>query len=56
LKESLALPEDLEAGEYALALGVVDPKTREAAVRLAIEGRAADGWYPLSSLTIETHS
>jgi hypothetical protein len=27
--------------------------THEPAIRLAIEGRAEDGWYPLSRLDIE---
>jgi hypothetical protein len=52
VEETLALPGDLAAGEYGLALAVVDPKTREPAVRLAIEGRAEDGWYPLSTVVV----
>ena len=40
-------------GEYDLALAVVDPGTKQPAVRLAIEGRDRDGWYPLSRVTVE---
>ena len=52
VEETLALPADLAAGEYGLALAVVDAKTGEPAVRLAIEGRQDDGWYRLSSVTV----
>lgn len=52
VEETLALPGDLEAGEHGLALAVVDAKTGEPAVRLAIEGRAEDGWYPLSTVVV----
>jgi hypothetical protein len=50
--ESIKLPGDLPAGRYMLAIAVVDPATRKPAIRLAIEGRAADGWYPLGRLTV----
>jgi uncharacterized protein DUF4832 len=50
--EPLALPLHLRPGRYELALAVVDPHTHEPAVRLAIQGRAADGWYPLGPVEI----
>ena len=56
VEEALALPGDLAAGEYGLALGVVDPKTGAPAVRLAIEGRTEDGWYPLSRVVVRRGS
>lgn len=46
------LPDSLTPADYDLAVGVVDPATNAAAVRLAIEGRDSDGWYPLSRLNI----
>jgi hypothetical protein len=49
---SLKLPGDLEPGRYELALAVVGPTSRAPAVRLAIAGRAGDGWYPLSHLEV----
>jgi len=50
---SVSVPGDLAKGKCRLAIGIVDPRTREPAVRLAIEGRAADGWYPLSALELK---
>jgi len=50
--EPLAVPREWPAGDYGLAVALVDPSSREPAVRLAIEGRAADGWYPLSVVTV----
>lgn len=49
---SPVLPRDLRKGTYTLSLAVLDPVRDEPAVRLAIEGRAADGWYPLSTVTV----
>jgi hypothetical protein len=50
----LPLPGGLVAGDYELAIGVLDPHDRHPEVKLAIEGRADDGWYPLTSLRVET--
>jgi hypothetical protein len=44
----LALPE----GEYALELALLDKKTRIPKVRLAIEGRTEEGWYPLGTIQV----
>jgi hypothetical protein len=50
--ERVTLPRDLPAGVYDLSLGIVGENSTEPVVRLAIRGRAADGWYPLSKLTV----
>jgi hypothetical protein len=50
--EAIPLPADLRPSRYELALAVVDPNTRSPAVRLAVAGRAPDGWYPLSHVEI----
>jgi hypothetical protein len=50
--ESLTVPRELRSGDYGLAVALVDPSSREPAVRLAIGGRAADGWYPLSVVAV----
>jgi hypothetical protein len=42
----------MRGGEYDLAIGIVGENSKEPLVRLAIKGRTADGWYPLSKLTI----
>ena len=52
ITELLKVPENLKPGQYELALAVVDPITRNPAIRLAIEGRAEDGWYPLSRIEV----
>ncbi|MBN2505086.1 MAG: DUF4832 domain-containing protein [Verrucomicrobia bacterium] len=48
----LTVPAALRPGRYQLALGVVDPVSRKPAVRLAIAGRDAEGWYPVSEVEI----
>src|SRR5512135_3359511 len=49
---TVALPAGLAPGTYTLAIGVVDPATRKPVVQLAIRGRDANGWYPLSTVKI----
>jgi hypothetical protein len=49
---NLPIPTDIEPGRYRLAVALLDPFTRESAVRLAIEGRDAQGWYNLSELDV----
>ena len=51
--ESVKIPRRLAPGRYDLAVGVIDPATRTPAVRLAIAGRGADGWYPLSHVDVK---
>ena len=46
------VPDALPAGDYVLAVAVVDPATMEPAVRLAIEGADEHGWYPLSRIGV----
>ena len=46
------MPPDFPAGKYELAVGIVDPQTRQPRVKLAIQGIDAVGWYPLSSLNV----
>jgi hypothetical protein len=49
---ALKLPETLKPGKHELAIAIVDPSTLAPAVRLAITGRGADGWYPVSSINV----
>ncbi|HEY3324072.1 MAG TPA: DUF4832 domain-containing protein [Planctomycetota bacterium] len=51
--DSIALPADLAAGEYALAVAVVGVDSLQPAIRLAIKGRGTDGWYTLSKVRVE---
>lgn len=46
------LPANLRPGRYELAVGIVDAETTTPTVKLAIDGRDASGWYPLSRVTI----
>jgi hypothetical protein len=46
------VPRSAQPGRYELAVGVVDPATKEPAVRLAIVGRSPDGWYPMSEIQV----
>jgi hypothetical protein len=46
------VPDDFPAGEAELAIAVVDACTRQPVVRLAIDGRDKDGWYPVGILSI----
>jgi hypothetical protein len=50
------LPADLPEGDYQLQIGLVDPDTRAPRVRLAIEGRDAEGWYPLGPISVQRGS
>jgi hypothetical protein len=49
VSDSIAVPGDLPAGKYTLSVAVVDESSAPV-VRLAINGRAEDGWYPISKV------
>jgi hypothetical protein len=49
---TLKIPQSFRPGRCDLAIGVVDPKDQTPAVRLAIAGRDAEGWYPVSQLDV----
>ena len=49
--ERVILPQ-LGPGEYRLRLGLLDPRTKEPAIRLGTAGRAADGWYELGTIRV----
>ena len=51
VSDSLALPADIPLGQYVLSLAVVGEEEKPV-VRLGIKGRADDGWYPLSKVTV----
>jgi hypothetical protein len=46
------VPDSLRPGTYRTRLALLDPRTNQPAVRLAIKGREADGWYGLGTITI----
>lgn len=47
------VPGVLKPGTYRLRVALLDPLTRRPAVRLAIRGRADDGWYDLGAVGVE---
>lgn len=49
--DTVTLPGDMPAGEYTVSIGVVD-RSEKPVVRLAIKGRAADGWYPVGKVKV----
>ena len=49
---SLYVPEELSAGTYRFRVAMVDPETGRPAILLGNEGRQADGWYDMGSVTI----
>ena len=57
--DSFTVPSDLAPGTYQIELAILDRAGENPAtaalppLQLATAGRAADGWYPLSSLTVE---
>jgi len=50
--QALRLPESLQAGQYQVALGLLDPVTCAPAIKLAVEGRGPDGWYAVGSIEV----
>ncbi len=46
------VPAELKPGTYRFRVALLDPRTGQPAVRLAIEGRQADGWYDLGSIEV----
>ena len=50
---SLYVPETLKPGRYRFRIGLTDPRTERPAVRLAIAGRDADGWYDLGGIDVK---
>jgi hypothetical protein len=52
-ENTVYVPENLRPGTYRFRLAMLDPRTGQPAIRLAIEGRQADGWYDLGEITVE---
>ena len=50
---TLYVPDTLKAGKYRLRVGILDPRTRQPAIQLAIEGKQSDGWYDLGEIQIK---
>jgi Domain of unknown function (DUF4832) len=51
VEDPVAIPQ-LAAKTYRLRVALLDPRTGTPAIRLGIEGRAADGWYDLGTIRV----
>lgn len=47
------VPETLKGGAYRVRVALVDPRTSQPAIKLAIEGLQTDGWYDLGEIVVE---
>ena len=52
--DQVFLPLGISEGVYDLELALLDRRTRQPKIRLAIAGRTADGWYPLGKISVLT--
>lgn len=52
-ENTLYVPDNLKAGVYRLRVALLDPRTLEPAIKLAIKGLQPDGWYDLGAITVE---
>jgi hypothetical protein len=50
--EPLYIPRELPPGEYRVRIALLDLRTGQPAIRLAIQGRQADGWYDLGAINV----
>lgn len=50
---SLYVPEIVKPGSYKLRVAVLDARTGQPAVKLAIQGLQPDGWYELGTVRVE---
>lgn len=51
---TLYVPATLPAGKYDFRVAMIDPFTQQPAIRLGNEGRGADGWYSMGSITLQS--
>jgi PKD repeat protein len=51
--QEITLPSNMVAGQYTIAISIVDPTTRLPKVQLASAGKDANGWYPLTTIDVQ---
>jgi hypothetical protein len=54
-EDAVFLPWNLPDGKYDLAIAMVGSHTQTPRIKLAIEGRDSDGWYPMGQVEVHTH-
>lgn len=47
------VPETLKAGTYRVRVALLDPRTDQPTIQLAIEGRQPEGWYDIGEIVVE---
>jgi len=50
---SVFIPKTFTPGDYNIQIAIVDPATHKPRIKLAIEGKDAEGWYGLGKIRIE---
>ena len=50
--DAVFVPMDMPTGEYDLQIAMIDPLTKKAKIKLAIEGRDPEGWYTIGNISI----
>jgi hypothetical protein len=51
--DTVYVPDSLAPGEYHFRVALVDARTGQPAIRLAIEGGADDGWYDMGAIQVQ---
>jgi len=49
---TLYVPATLPEGAYDFRVAMLDPRTGEPAIRFAVQGRSADGWYDMGRVSV----
>ena len=52
VRDAIVLPGDLAPGDYTVSIAVVGEGDEQPVIRLGIKGRADDGWYFLSKVSV----
>jgi len=50
---SLYVDDHLTPDAYRIRVALLDPRTEQPAIKLAIEGRQPDGWYDLGEVRVQ---
>jgi hypothetical protein len=51
---AVTIPANMPRGAYVLSLAMLEPRSKQPKVKLAIGGRGDDGWYPVGRIRVET--
>jgi len=51
--DKLAVPYTLKPGAYRVRVALLDPRSDQPAIRLAMQGRQPDGWYDIGEIRVE---